>query len=159
MINALFAIDETNGMGFNGTMPWPRVKEDMIWFKNITQRQTVVMGRKTWDSADMPSPLPGRTNVLVTNTFIANEDIVQIRGDICAGILKIQQKLKCPEIFIIGGADILRQTLPITERVYLTRIKGEYINDTFIDIDAYLKDFTLVETHPLGSCHVEEFHR
>lgn len=160
MINALFAIDEINGMGFQGKMPWPRVKEDMIWFKNITQNNVVVMGKKTWQSGDMPAPLPGRTNVLVTNDFIDNEDIIQIRGDICIGLRKLEHDCSwMKEIFIIGGPNLLLQTLPVTDRIYLTRIPGEYVNDTFIDIDEYLKDFTLTDTTQLGSCYVEEYYR
>lgn len=160
MISALFAIDDTNGMGFQGKMPWPRIKEDMIWFKNITQNNVVVMGKKTWESGDMPAPLPGRTNVLVTNNFINNEDIIQIRGDICVGLRKLQHDYaRLKEIYVIGGPNLLLQTLPIIDRIYLTRIPGEYVNDTFIDIDSYLSEFTLVDIHPMGTCNVEEYIR
>jgi dihydrofolate reductase len=157
MITALFAVDEKGGMGFQGSMPWPRNKEDMIWFKKLTNNHTVVMGKKTWDSGDMPTPLPGRNNILITNTFLPREDIIQMRGDVCMGLQRIQNDYKFENIYIIGGAEILRQTLPIIEEAYITRIPGEYMCDTYIDIDHFLCDFTLIDVDDLKTCKVEHY--
>jgi dihydrofolate reductase len=68
MINAIFAIDEEGGMGLDGSMPWPKNLKDLNWFKVHTIGHIVVMGRGTWDATDMPSPLPNRTNWVVTST-------------------------------------------------------------------------------------------
>lgn len=159
MITALFAIDNTGGLGFQGSMPWPRNKEDLMWFKRTTQNQTVVMGRKTWESGDMPAPLPGRTNILVTHDFIDREDVIQLRGDICAALDQLQYKQNFRDIYVIGGANILQQVRPILDRIFLTRIPGEYINDTFINIDEYLEGFTLVKTTNFETCSIEEYSR
>jgi dihydrofolate reductase len=159
MISAIFAVDDTGGMGFDGSMPWPRNKEDMKWFKSMTEGETVVMGKKTWDSTDMPIPLPGRINVLVTNVFIDREDIIQIRGELPISLKHLQQDHNLKNIFIIGGPNILIQSEPVIDKVYLTRIPGEYINDTFIDLDQFLKNFKLIRTSILNTCEIEEYER
>lgn len=158
MIAALFAVDSAGGMGWQGSMPWPNNPDDMKWFKTTTQNQIVVMGKKTWDSPDMPSPLPGRINVLFTQNFIDREDIEQIRGDVCEALNSIKQSNKRKNVFVIGGPNILAQSRPVLERVYITRIPGEYLSDTKIDIAAFLTGMKLYQTVNLGTCIVEEYH-
>ena len=159
MIAALFAVDENNGMGFQGSLPWPRNKEDMIWFRSVTKNQTVVMGRKTWDGGDIPTPLPGRNNVLITNTFLPREDIIQLRGDICIGLKRIQDTENFDNIYIIGGAEILMKARPVIQEAYITRMPGEYICDTYIDVDEFLTGFTLDDVAHFNTCTVEHYIR
>jgi len=160
MICAIFAVDDTNGMGFDGSMPWPRNRQDLKWFKRKTQNHTVVMGKKTWECTDMPIPLPDRTNVLVTSKFIERDDIIQLNGDVCEGLLHLQElQGDDSHIFVIGGPNLLMQALPVIDCVYLTRIPGEYINDTYIDLDTFLKDFELHDSTDMGSCTIQEYNR
>lgn len=159
MIHALFAVDDNGAMGFQDRMPWPNNKEDMMWFKKTTQNQIVVMGRKTWESSDMPKPLPGRTNVVFTNTPIEQENINQIRGDVCLGLEYHEDRYPNKEIFVIGGPNILMQAKPAISKAFITRIPGEFMADTFIDLDKFLEGFSLVNTIDLGSCTVEEYER
>ena len=158
MIHAIFAIDETNGMGFNGSMPWPRNKQDLMWFKRKTSDNIVVMGKRTWESSDIPLPLPNRTNVLVTNNFINNDAIIQVNGDICDALLHLDNNFD-NDVFVIGGPNILMQSLPVIEKAYITRIPGEYINDTFINLDLFLQDFKLTDESDLGTCIIQEYNR
>lgn len=157
MIIALFAIDQHGGMGFNDSLPWPRNREDMQWFKSATEDQIVVMGRKTWDSKDMPIPLPKRLNVLITNNFVDNDNIIQVRGDIPESLLEIQRNYPDTNVFVIGGPNILIQARPVLERAYITRIPGEYINDVTIDIDQFLDGFKLSGITKLETCEIEEY--
>lgn len=157
MISAAFAIDNVGGMGWKGGMPWPHNKDDMKWFKSLTQGQIVVMGKRTWDSTDMPTPLPGRQNVVFTNNFFECDDIEQIRGDVCEALKSISQQNKKQKVFVIGGPNLLLQSKPVLDKVYLTRIPGEYFNDVRIDIDDFLSGMTLTNTINLGSCIVEEY--
>lgn len=157
MIAAIFAVDEAGGVGWKGSLPWPNNKDDLRWFKNTTQNQIVVMGRKTWESPDMPKPLPGRINVVFTNTFFDRDDIEQIRGDACEALTTIQGSHKKKDVYVIGGADLLLQSKPVLKKIYLTRIKGEYLSDTFVDIDKFLEGAVLTRTLNLGSCNVEEY--
>lgn len=157
MITALFAVDDVGGMGFKGQLSWPHNKDDMTWFKTQTQNQIVVMGRRTWDSPDMPKPLPGRLNVVFTNNFFDADDVEQVRGDVCEALRALKRHQKKKKIFVIGGPNLLLQSKPVLEKVFVTRIKGEFINDTFININEFLEGMTLVNTINLGSCIVEEY--
>ena len=158
MISAIFAVDEAGGLGWKGAIPWPHNKDDMRWFKTLTQGQIVVMGKRSWDSPDMPKPLPGRHNVVFTNTFFENDDIEQIRGDVCEALKSIEKSNKKKKVFVIGGVNVLLQSKPVLERVYLTRIPGEYFNDVNINIADFLEGMTLTNTTNLGSCIIEEYH-
>ena len=158
MIAALFAVDNIGGMGWKGSLPWPHNRDDMKWFKTITQDQIVVMGRRTWESPDMPSPLPGRLNVLFTNKFIERDDVEQIKGDVCEALKSLKQLNKRKNIFIIGGPNLLLQSKPVLDRIYVTKIQGEFLSDTQINLSEYLDGMTLHQTINLGSCSVEEYH-
>jgi dihydrofolate reductase len=157
MIVALFAVDQAGGIGWKGTLPWPNNPDDMKWFKTTTQSQIVVMGRKTWDSPDMPSPLPGRINVLVTNSFIDREDIEQVTGDVCEALTTLQRFNKKKDIFVIGGASLLAQSKPVLDKLLITRIPGEYLSDVKLDVASMVEGKSLVNTINLGSCVVEEW--
>ena len=158
MIAGMFAIDEIGGMGWKGSMPWPNNPDDMKWFKATTQNQIVVMGKRTWESPDMPSPLPGRLNVVFTNNFFEQDEVEQIRGDVCEALKSLQQHNKKKNVFVIGGPNLIEQSRQVLERVYVTRIPGEYLNDTHIDINKFLDGMVLKQTVNLGSCTVEEYH-
>jgi dihydrofolate reductase len=158
MIAALFAVDRAGGMGWQGSMPWPHNKDDMNWFKITTQNQVVVMGRKTWDSPDMPTPLPGRFNIVFTNKFFDQDDIEQVKGDVCEALKSMKKHYKGKNIFVIGGPNLLLQSKPVLERIYITRIPGEYLNDTVLNVPEFLEGMTLKQTVNLGSCFVEEYH-
>jgi len=159
MIIALFAVDENGGMGNQGNIPWPTVKEDMKWFKETTQDQIVAMGKKSWHSPDMPKPLPKRINVVFTNEFMDREDIIQIKGDVCEGLNKINEDADGKDIFVIGGANLLVQSKPVLEKMFITRIPGEYICDTVIDMNNFLTGFNLTNSLDLGTCVVEMYER
>jgi len=157
MIVAIFAVDNANGIGNQGTIPWPFNKEDMKWFKETTEGQVVVMGRKTWESSDMPKPLPKRHNVVFTNSIIDNDAITQIKGDVCEGLQWIQEQNPEVDVFVIGGAELLMQAQPVIERAFITRVPETYICDTFIDLEKFIERFILVNTEDLTTCKVEEY--
>ena len=65
MISIIVAISEDNGIGFGNELLW-RIPADMKRFKNLTLGNTVIMGKKTWES--LPKrPLPGRNNIVITD--------------------------------------------------------------------------------------------
>ena len=157
MIIGLFAVDDTGSMGYNGSMPWLVNKDDMKWFKSTTTGQAVVMGRTTWDSPDMPSPLPTRLNVVVTSKDIDCDDVVCINGDILSELRRVQNLRPDIDLYVIGGANILQQLRPALQKLYLTRIPGEFLSDVNIDIGQFLERFKLIETINIGSCKVEKY--
>ena len=132
MIKAILACDDNGGVSRNGVMPWPKNTRDLKWFQRITTGQLVIMGRKTWDDTQMPSPLPNRINAVVTNRACPTEADLSISGDLLENILNISGDF---EKWIIGGADLVTQCLPIIDEFYLTRIAGDYDCDTFLPMN------------------------
>lgn len=159
MIGAVFAVDDNNGLGRDGTIPWPRNKEDMQWFKHATTNSVVVMGKRSWNSPDMIKPLPNRINCVVTNNFLDRQDIEQFKGDVCEGIGLLHEKYRDRNLFVIGGVEILEQAKPILDCVYVTRIPGDYMCDIHINLVEFLIDFKLTNTQDFGTCTVELYER
>ena len=140
-VRAIFAADMKNGIGKNGTLPWPKNKEDLKWFKECTEGNIVMMGRKTWDDPAMPKPLPNRYNIVVSDRgFSSNDDRANMyikREKVKAYLDNIDR-----DVWIIGGAQLLNSTLGYVQEIWVSRIKDEYKCDTFINIPS---DFTIFE--------------
>ena len=123
MINIIVAVAENGVIGDKNSLLW-HISEDLRYFKRITSGHPVVMGRKTYES--LGRPLPNRTNVVITRSDI------QIDG--CTVVHSIEEAVGMfpagEEIFIIGGAQIYAQALPIADRFYLTRVHRAYEGDT-----------------------------
>jgi dihydrofolate reductase len=102
------------------------------------------MGRKTWNDPKMPKPLPGRTNVIFTNNEINMPNVHCLTGDYISNILTIQKIFPTNDVFIIGGPNLLTATKSITEKVYLTSVKGQHTIDVSINLPEYLSSFQLV---------------
>ena len=150
MIKAILACDDLGGVSKDGTMPWPKDSKDLRWFKNNTAKNIVVMGSTTWDDPLMPGPLPKRTNVLATTREKDYPGAQKyISGEITKEIQTIAKENKNITTWIIGGPNIINQTLDIIDEFYLSRIPGEYNCDTFLPLDKIEKlfDKTWSEDH------------
>lgn len=137
MIAAIVAVDNNWGIGYDGEL-LERIPEDMKYFKELTENNIVIMGRKTWDS--LPSkPLQCRTNIIISSTlqldylekngsFVCVADMEKIKTNITKGCYEF-----CPkEVFIIGGGSIYEQLLPYCDTVFLTHIGKDHKNvDTY----------------------------
>ena len=159
MIAAIFAVDEDDGIGLNGSMPWPHNKSDMVWFKRTTQHHVVVMGRNTWESTGILKPLPNRVNVVATTQPLDTTDAIVISGDVCIELSRLQQEHYPNHIFVIGGANILLQSLPVLDRIYITRIEGKYNCSIKLDTTQFIKGFKLVSKMLFEFCAVETYER
>lgn len=123
MVSIIVAVAENGVIGDRNTLLW-HISEDLKHFKVLTTGHPVVMGRKTFES--LGRPLPGRTNVVVTRRRI------EIPG--CRTVHSLGEALALfpdgEEVFVIGGAQIYAQALPLADRFYLTRIGRAYEGDT-----------------------------
>ncbi len=128
---ALIYARAANGViGKDGTMPW-QLPEDLAHFKQLTHGSPVIMGRKTWDS--LPPrfrPLPGRTNIVVTRQENWNEMGAQ-RSSSLREALQIAEQSKPATVWVIGGAQIYAQALPLAQRVEVTEIAQDFDGDAF----------------------------
>jgi dihydrofolate reductase len=148
MINGIFAAEYRGGIGFNGTLPWPRNHEDMKYFQELTQGHVVIMGRKTWDDPKMPKPLPDRINYVVTNRPIGHPGVRTIKGDVVQKIKEVQEIHYDKHIFIIGGKELIEKTSILFDNLYITHIKGNYRHDTKIQLDKFLLGFQARSARP-----------
>jgi dihydrofolate reductase len=157
MICSILASTSMGGIGNRGTLPWPKHKEDLAWFKKHTTDQIVVMGRKTWDDPMMPKPLPNRVNCVFTNRSLSEHayNARRLDGDSSEEVKLLQQNFPSKDVFVIGGKELYTATADIVERVYLTRMKGNYWTDTRIDLERYLACFRIMSVQPGENCTYE----
>jgi dihydrofolate reductase len=126
---ALVAAVARNGViGRDGVIPW-RIPEDVAHFKELTTGHAVVMGRRTWDSLpERFRPLPGRRNVVVTRNADWRADDAERAGSIDEALALLGDDER---VFVIGGADIYAEALPLADEMFLTEIDDEVAGDTF----------------------------
>jgi len=128
MISIIVAASENNAIGREGELLWT-LPNDMKFFKNTTWGLPTIMGRKTFES--LGKPLAGRINIVVTRQADWEIDGAIVAADI-NDALKKAAETNCKEIFIIGGGEIYKQSMAVTDRIYLTRV-----HHTFKDADAF----------------------
>ena len=121
----IVATSTNNVIGVDGGLPW-HISEDLRRFKALTMSKPMIMGRKTYDS--IGKALPGRRSIVITrdpkfsavDCEIAGspQDAIEAAGDV-------------DEVMIIGGGNVYEQMLPLTHRIYLTRVHIEIDGDTY----------------------------
>lgn len=121
----IVAMDRNRGIGKDNAMPW-HLPEDFEWFKKMTMRKPVVMGRKTYES--IGRPLPGRTNIVVTRDKTWAAEGVNVCHSI-DDVLEVFSKV--PELVFIGGQTIYEQVHEKANFLYLTEVKGSFNCDAF----------------------------
>ena len=136
MINGIVAVEKNHGIGFNGSMPWPRLYNDLRFFKEKTLDQIVVMGRKTWESIGS-KPLPNRINLVLSNSTIHGANCFSNKADWLLDYCRIFYPYK--EIYIIGGSAVYQHYLPKINKFYITEINQSYECDTFFNMN-YIQD-------------------
>ncbi len=122
-IHIIAAVANNGVIGKTGTIPWD-IPADLRHFKELTMGSTVIMGRRTYES--IGRPLPGRQNIVVTSTQKAIEGC-QIAGSL-AEALALAENGKA---FVIGGAMLYEDALPIADVLELTFVDAEPEGDTY----------------------------
>ena len=164
-VSLIWAMADNGVIGLDNGLPW-RLPVDMKHFMTTTLGKPVVMGRKTLES--MKSPLPGRTNIVLTRDPSWQSDAVQVVRDLPAAMaLAEQQGLidGVDEAMVIGGAEIYALALPIAERLYVTRVHAQPAGDVYfppIDLTAWRllsqQQHQADERHS-ASCSIEVYER
>ncbi|RAV98418.1 dihydrofolate reductase [Pseudochryseolinea flava] len=129
-ISLIAALAENRTIGKNNDLPW-QLPDDMKYFMETTKGHHCIMGRKNYDSIPAKfRPLANRENIVVTRQHNFTAPGCTVVNSIEAGI-DIARKANEHETFIIGGAEIYRQSLSYADRLYLTEIKATVDGDTF----------------------------
>lgn len=139
MISAIVCVDQNWAIGYKGDL-LAKIPEDMKFFKEKTTGQTVIMGRKTYDSLPI-KPLPNRENVVITREVYKDEysrykdddGVVYAELERVSDVLKFVKKHSLnSSYFVIGGGQIYKELLPYCDTVYVTKIDYAFENaDTY----------------------------
>ncbi|HLW50816.1 MAG TPA: dihydrofolate reductase [Sphingobacteriaceae bacterium] len=127
-ISIIVATSENHGIGKNNQLLW-HLPNDLKFFKKITSGHTIIMGRKTFES--IGRPLPNRRNIVITRQKGLIADGVETAASISEALKLTSGE---PEVFIIGGAEIYRQTLDHADRIYLTKVSVQLDADAFFPL-------------------------
>lgn len=159
MISIIVAVAENGTIGDKNSLLW-HISEDLKHFKAHTSGHPVIMGRKTFES--LGRPLPNRHNVV-----ISRQADLEIAG--CTVVHSLEEALALfsanEEVFIIGGAQIYAQALPLADRFLLTRVHHPYEGDTvFPAWDPAAWELVSSTPHPRGEKYpypftMEEYRR
>ena len=130
MIAIIVAKADNNVIGSKNDLPW-YLPADLKHFKNVTLGHAVVMGRNTFQSIldRLHKPLPGRENIVLTrdNTF-AYEGVRVIHT--------VDDIYQLDDVFILGGAEVYKQTIDLADTLYVTEVHAAIDGDVvFPDID------------------------
>ncbi len=133
----IVACDPTGGIGYKNRLPWNNLKGDLGRFRTLTSNQTVIMGRKTWDSLPK-KPLPHRLNVVVSRKSI----------ELPVGVIhvdNVERLANFPVAWLIGGAGLINQCWDWIYEIHLSRTLSKYTCDTWIDL-IKLNDYDLLSS-------------
>ncbi|WP_158864613.1 dihydrofolate reductase [Leifsonia sp. AG29] len=118
-------------IGAGGVMPW-HLPEDLRHFRQLTDAEPVVMGRRTWESLpDRFRPLPGRVNIVVTRKPDWEAPGATTAHSLQAALDAAAQAAGSATVWVMGGAELYSQSLPLADRVELTEIDLVVTGDTF----------------------------
>lgn len=133
IISLIAALDEAGGIGINNQLLC-HLPADLQHFKTITMGKPIIMGRKTYES--IGRPLPGRLNIVLSNSCSAIEGVVVVHSLSMA----LAETKDNAEVMIIGGEQLFKDALPIANRLYITRIHHQFPADVFfpnIDVNRW----------------------
>lgn len=125
-INLIVAMANNRVIGNNGQMPW-HLSADLKKFKAITTGFPILMGRKTHES--IGKALPNRTNIIITKNPAYQATDCVVFHDLKTALDYAQHLAE--QVFIIGGASLYQDLLPIADALYLTEIHQAFIGDTY----------------------------
>lgn len=152
MIIQIAAAAEHNELGKDNKLVW-HLPDDFKRFKQITTGHHIILGRKTFES--FPKPLPNRTHVIITRNK-------NYKAEGCIIVNSIEEALKIvpknEDAFIIGGAEIYKQSLHLSDKIELTRVHTTCEADAFYpEIDDKEWNIIFTEFHPKDEKHHFDF--
>lgn len=157
-LSSIVCIAKNRAIGKDNGMIW-HLPEDLKHFKRTTLGKPILMGRKSYEA--LGKPLPGRPNIVVSRSFasLPNDNPTSVYQDMEAdgerpevkinegphlfasleeGIeagKAMAEEMGVDELFITGGGQIYTETLPYTDRLYITVLNRDY------DADVYFPEF------------------
>lgn len=150
-LSIIAAVDQRMGIGFeNKLLFW--LPNDLKRFKALTTGNTIIMGRKTFESLPKGA-LPNRRNVVLSS----NSTVICPGAEVFPSLeAALQSCREDEEVYIIGGASVYQQALPLADELCLTEI-----DSTAPEADAFFPEVSPAiwheknrETHPVDEKHL-----
>lgn len=162
-VGLIVACSENGVIGVDGDLPW-RLPDDLRHFMRTTKGHAVVMGRKTFETLDMPGGLGGRLNVVVSRSMDIEErdegeewGVVVVRSleeGIAVGRAADAGGLGKGLVWVAGGGEIYRAAIGIADVVVRTRVHCEVEGDVFFDeLDPLIWELVRAEEHGVDERH------
>ena len=155
IVSIIAAVSENGVIGDCGRMPW-HYPEDLKRFKKITMGHALIMGRKTFDS--IGKALPGRRNIVLTRNPALRFPKDVLHSTSLESALQLCEDSGEKETFIIGGADLYAQAMPLAQRFYRTSVNRSVEGDTSFPPWAQ-QDWKRVSLELRGELTFERFER
>ncbi len=130
-ISIVVATDKKNAIGKNNKLPW-HLPADLKYFKQLTSNHCIIMGRNTFES--IGKALPKRVNIVLTTDKKFSKENIVLRHSV-EEALAYCKLWGQQEVFIIGGAKVYEQVLPIADTIYITKVDTEVV-----DADAFFPE-------------------
>jgi len=124
-LSLIVAYAQNNVIGRDNTLPW-KLPSDLAHFKRTTLGHPVIMGRKTWES--LGRQLPGRRNIVISRNPHYAAQGAQCVTSLALAIEAVQD---AEQAFIIGGAQIYQEALPLAQQVIATEVQAHIEGDAF----------------------------
>jgi dihydrofolate reductase len=141
MIKIIVATSKNRVIGDSNSLIW-HLPADLKRFKEITTGNTIVMGRKTFES--IGRPLPNRRNIIITRDITYNVDGCEVVNSLEEALMLCNNNC-----FIIGGGEIYSQSMSIADQIYLTQVHEDFDGDTtFPEIGSEWKMVTSQDFEP-----------
>jgi dihydrofolate reductase len=131
-VSLIVAAAEDGVIGKDGKMPW-RLPAESAYFRQMTMGHPVISGRKNYEA--MGRPLPDRLNIVITRQtdYQVPEGVMVVNS--LNEALSLPQVAKEAEVFIIGGAQIYDEAMPLADKLYLTDVHARIDGDTYFRYD------------------------
>jgi dihydrofolate reductase len=124
-LKLIVAYAKNRTIGLDNALPW-KLPGDLAHFKRTTLGCPIIMGRKTWDS--LGRPLPGRKNIVVTRDASRTATGADVVTSLGAALELVRD---ADQAFVIGGAQIYREALPLADSVIATEVQADIEGDAF----------------------------
>ena len=121
-ITLIAAVAQNGVIGIANRLPW-HLPADLRHFRTLTQGHAIIMGRRNYES--IGRPLPDRENIVITHN-------PNYTAPGCRVVHSLAQAIEIAggaEVFVIGGAEIYRQTLAIADRLVITEVHADVPGD------------------------------
>lgn len=144
MKTIIVAMDTNGAIGFNNDLPWGRgLKDDLAHFKKATQRSSIIMGRRTFESIGS-QPLPNRENIVIASRPTG------VKGVLSAASLDAAYALARYPIMIIGGAQVYASALDTADVLLVT-----HVQESFDDASVYFPEIDWSEWREVSRDHYD----